>query len=299
MSVAETAAEAPTVARRGDLLALSAALVSIVLWASAFVGIRAAGEALSPGPLALTRLLIGAAILGAVVLIRRDAFPGRRDLPAIALCGALWFGAYNLALNESERHIDAGTAAMLVSIGTLLVPLLAGLLLGEGFPPRLFAGGAIAFAGVAVIGLATAERGVSTAGTLLALLAAGAYAAGLVVQKSVLGRVSALQVTFLCCCVGALTSLPFATGIGGELADADTEAVAWTVYLGVFPTAVAFTTWAFALARSPAGRLAPLTYLVPPLSVLLGWAILSESPPVAALAGGVLCLLGVAVARRR
>lgn len=297
MSVAETAAEAPVAGRR-DLLALAAALVSLVLWASAFVGIRAAGEAISPGPLAATRLLIGAAILGAFVLVRREAFPRRRDLAAIAVCGALWFGAYNLALNASEQHIDAGTAAMLVSIGTLLVPLLAGLVLGEGFPPRLFAGGAVGFAGVAVIGLATAERGVSSTGTFLALLAAASYAAGLIVQKSVLGRVSALQTTFLCCCVGALTSLPFATGIGGELAGAGAGPLAWTIYLGVFPTAVAFTTWAFALARSPAGRLAPLTYLVPPLSVLLGWAILSETPPVAALAGGALCLLGVAVARR-
>ena len=55
----------------------------------------------------------------------------------------------------------------------------------------------------------------------------------------------------------------------------------------------------FALARSNAGRLAAVTYLVPPLSVLLGWMLLGETPPPLAFAGGALCLLGVAVTRRR
>jgi len=48
-------------------LPLVAALVSVVLWAAAFVGIRAAGRSFSPGPLALGRLAIGSALLGAVV----------------------------------------------------------------------------------------------------------------------------------------------------------------------------------------------------------------------------------------
>ena len=54
----------------------------------------------------------------------------------------------------------------------------------------------------------------------------------------------------------------------------------------------------FALARTGAGRMAATTYLVPPVSVLLGWLLLSESPPALALAGGALCLAGVIVARR-
>jgi drug/metabolite transporter (DMT)-like permease len=69
------------------------------------------------------------------------------------------------------------------------------------------------------------------------------------------------------------------------------------VYLGVFPTAVAFTTWAYALSRTSAARMGATTYLVPALTVLLGWAILGEVPSWLALAGGVLCLAGVAVSR--
>jgi drug/metabolite transporter (DMT)-like permease len=70
------------------------------------------------------------------------------------------------------------------------------------------------------------------------------------------------------------------------------------VYLGVFPTAVAFTTWAYALSRTTAGRMGATTYLVPPLAVLMGWMVLGEVPPAFALLGGALCLVGVAVTRR-
>jgi drug/metabolite transporter (DMT)-like permease len=74
--------------------------------------------------------------------------------------------------------------------------------------------------------------------------------------------------------------------------------VAWTIYLGVGPTAIGFVLWAFALNRTTAGRLGSLTYLAPPIAILLGWAILGETPPWLAVAGGALCLGGVVLARR-
>jgi drug/metabolite transporter (DMT)-like permease len=285
-------------ARREEIVALAAGLLTVTLWASAFVGIRSAGRDLSPGALSLCRLVIGALVLGAVAAVRREPLPRRRDLPVIALCGVLWFGIYNVALNEAERRIDAGTAAMLVNIGPIFIAILAGVFLREGFPRSLVAGCAIAFAGAVVIGLATSEHGVHAgSGAALCLLAALAYASAVVAQKPLLKRVSALQITFLACSVGAMTCLPFAPTLAGELGNARPSTIAWAIYLGVLPTAVAFTTWAYALARTTAGRMGSTTYLVPPLAILMAWAILGESPPALALGGGALCLAGVVVAR--
>ena len=98
-------------ASRTEALALAAALVTVVLWASAFVGIRAAGEELSPGPLALARLVLGAAALGVFVAVRREALPPRSDLGLLLACGLLWFGAYNVMLNEAEQRVDAAQEA--------------------------------------------------------------------------------------------------------------------------------------------------------------------------------------------
>jgi drug/metabolite transporter (DMT)-like permease len=287
------------VQERDNTLAAGAALVTVGLWASAFVGIRSAGRDLSPGALTLGRLLVASVVLGAVVAARRERLPTRADVPAIIACGLLWFGVYNVALNAAEQRVDAGTAAMLVNVGPILIALLAGLILHEGFPRKLFTGMAIAFAGAVVIGIATSNRGVSAGwGAVLCLVAALAYAAGVVAQKPILARVSALQVTFLACTTATVACLPFAPSLVDQLSDAGGPAIRWTIYLGVFPTAIAFTTWAFALSRTTAGRMGATTYLVPPLAILLGWLILGETPPGLAVVGGALCLAGVVAARR-
>lgn len=283
---------------RADL-ALVAAFVTVGLWASAFVGIRDAGHHISPGALSLGRLVIATAALGALVLARREAMPARSDLPRVALVGLLWLGAYNVLLNAAERHVDAGTAAMLVNVGPVLIAVMAGTLLGEGFPRSLFTGCAVAFAGAILIGIATSERGLDSAtGALECLGAAVAYAGGVVAQKPLLARTSGLTITWLACAVATVACLPFAPQLVSDVGSAPASSVAWTVYLGLVPTAIGFTTWAYALARTSAGRMGAFTYLVPPLAVLLGWAILSETPPLLALGGGLLCLAGVALTRR-
>lgn len=283
---------------RADL-ALVAAFVTVGLWASAFVGIRDAGHHISPGALSLGRLVIATAALGALVLARREAMPARSDLPRVALVGLLWLGAYNVLLNAAERHVDAGTAAMLVNVGPVLIAVMAGTLLGEGFPRSLFTGCAVAFAGAILIGIATSERGLDSAtGALECLGAAVAYAGGVVAQKPLLARTSGLTITWLACAVATVACLPFAPQLVSDAGSAPASSVAWTVYLGLVPTAIGFTTWAYALARTSAGRMGAFTYLVPPLAVLLGWAILSETPPLLALGGGLLCLAGVALTRR-
>ena len=71
------------------------------------------------------------------------------------------------------------------------------------------------------------------------------------------------------------------------------------VYLGLAPTALGFATWAYALRRMSAGRLASLAYLIPVVAILLGWALLGETPTRLAAVGGALCLTGVYLARRR
>jgi drug/metabolite transporter (DMT)-like permease len=286
-------------ARRAELPAIAAGVTTVVLWASAFVGIRDAGTDLSAGPLALGRLAVASLVLGAIVLARRERLVPRDDVPGLIVCGLLWFAVYNVALNEAERRVDAGTAAMLVNIGPVLIALLAGRLLGEGFPRTLLTGCAIAFAGVVVIGLATSSAGLTASwGTALCLVAALTYAGGVIAQKPLLEHSSALAVTWLACCVAALACLPFGPALVDQLGEAEASAIAWMVYLGIFPTALAFTTWAYALARSSAGRMGALTYFVPPIAILMGWALLDEVPPVLALAGGALCIAGAAIARR-
>jgi drug/metabolite transporter (DMT)-like permease len=286
--------------RRTELLATAAATVTVVLWASAFVSIRSAGAAYSPGALALGRLLAGAVALGLICLVRGEGWPPRAAWPGILLSGLLWFGFYMVALNWGEQQVDAGTAALVVNIGPILIALLGSRLLGDPMPPRLLAGMAVSFAGAVTVGLSMSGGGGSSVlGVVLCLLAAVGYAGGVVAQKPALGRASALQVTTFGCLVGAVVCLPFAGQLVTQAGDAPLSATVNMIYLGVFPTALAFTTWAYALVRTTASRMGATTYAVPALVVLMSWLALAEVPGPLTLAGGALCLAGVAVSRSR
>jgi len=281
-----------------DWLPLAAALVSVVLWSAGFVGIRAAGRSFSPGSLALGRLAVGTVLLGTMAWSRPLVRLSRRELGLLVLAGLLWFGVYAVVLNEAERRVDAGTASMLVLIAPIFIIALAAAFLKERATPNLLAGGGLAFAGVVVIGFASSTGQATFVGVILCLIAALSSAIGVVAEKPVLGRVSALQVTWICCTVGMLFCLPYSPLLLRELRAAPATGIGWLLFLGVFSTTIAFTTWAYALARGSAGRLAATAYLVPPITIVMSWIILGETPKRIAVLGGALCLVGVYIARK-
>lgn len=287
-------------------LPLAAAAVTMVLWASAFVVIRALSGAVDPGPLALGRLLVGSAVLTAVALVSRRlarsrsgraGFPRGRPLLLIIAYGVLWFGVYTIAVNAAGRYLDAGTSAMLVNLAPVIVAVLAGALLGEGFPRRLLLGLLVAFAGVVIIASASRTGAVDPLGVVLALAAAGLYAIGVLLQKQALATVDPITVTWLGALAGLVATLPFAGRLATQLSGAPWSVTAGVIYLGVFPTAVAFLLWTYALSRTSAGRMAASSYVVPGIAVLLSWLFLAETPAPVALIGGAISLVGVAITR--
>lgn len=286
---------------RRDWSAVAAIAVTLVLWASAFVAIRHLGDGFGAGSLSLGRTLVAAVLLGVLALARGVVRVQRRDWWRLAVVGVLWYAVYNLALNEGERHVDAGTAALLIQFAPLMLAVLAATILGEQFTRPLALGLVIGLAGVALIAVG-GESGSSSRpllGAALCLLSAFVYAVSVVVQKPLMTRLPALQVTWLACSVGALACLPWAGDLARDVAAAPAADVGWLVYLGVFPTAVGFTTYAYALSRMDASRLGVTTYLVPVVTIVMAWVLLGETPATAAYVGGALTLVGVAVARRR
>lgn len=280
-------------------LAPAAAVTTVLLWACAFVVIRAVGDVLSPGSMAFVRLLVGSVFLVLLALRYRRPIPRGRALAFVLGYGVLWFAAYTVVLNWAERHLDAGTAALLVNVAPILVAVVAGIVFGDGFPRPVVVGLVVAFAGVVVITVGGDRGGVADSlGIVLGLVTAVLYAAGVLMQKVALRSVDAVTATWVGCVAGLVATLPFAPRAVVELTHASGGAVAGVVFLGVGPTAIAFTTWAYALARTDAGRMAATTLCVPALAVLLSWLTLGEVPTALGLVGGALCLTGVAISRR-
>lgn len=221
--------------------------------------------------------------------------PPKKAWVGVAAWGVGWFCLYNLALNQAERMIDAGTAAMIVNLAPLMVIVIGGFL-GEGFPKALVIGAPISFLGVSLIGLQNSGHA-TLSGLALALAAAVLYAGCTLIQKQLLKTVHAGTLTWVGAALGTVALLPWVGQLVTDASSAPASATWAVVYMGIFPTVIAFTTWAYVLQRTSAGRTSATTYVVPAITIVMGWLLLGETPTWLTILGGVLCLLGVFVTR--
>lgn len=212
----------------------------------------------------------------------------------------LWASSF-VVIRAVGTTYDAGSMALLrMIVGTAVLTLvvaMAGLVLGEGFSRRLVVGAPVSFLGVLIIGVSSSDTRLQLKGVLLALLAAVVYAAATLVQKHLLRRADAATLTWLGALTGTIALVPWGGQLVRDLAPAPLGAAMAIVYMGIFPTAVAFTTWAYVLSRSSAGATSATTYVVPAIALLMSWAFIGETPTAVMLAGGALCLVGVLIVR--
>lgn len=272
---------------------LMALLVTILCWASAFAGIRAGLHGYTPFHLAELRYLVASLSLGGYALFRRMPLPQVRDLPGIALTGIVGIGIYNLALNVGETSVPAGVASFLVNTAPIFTALLALVLLHERLRLWGWIGMSVSFVGVAATALGIQEGFHLDVRAIIVLVAALAQSIYFVSQKPYLKRYSAFQYTSYAIWAGTIFLLFFSSGMIREVQSAPLNATLAMIYLGVFPGAIAYVSWAYVLAHLSAARAASFLYLVPALAIGIAWIWLGEFPTPVSFLGGVLVIAGV------
>ena len=133
------------------------------------------------------------------------------------------------------------------------------------------------------------------AGALYILFAAAATSIFFVVQKPFLGRYGAIGFTFYIFWAGTACLLVFLTDFLREFRNASSQATLSVIYLGIFPTAISYVTWAYALSRAPVSNVTSFMYMAPVLGCFIAWLWLGETPTILALFGGIAALAGVAL----
>ena len=282
-----------------DARLLVAVAAAIFFGASAYAAIGDALGAYSPGALALLRMLVASAVLAVYATISRMRLPEARDLPAVALAGLFAFALYNLALNSGQLTASAGVASLIIASIPIFTALLAAAFLGERLDTLGWSGIAVGFVGVALITVGEGGGFGINPGALLVLLAAISASVYFAFQKPYLEKYGSLRFTAYAIWAGALLLLPFLPGLLREVRPAPAGATLAAIYLGVFPTVVAYATVAYVFSRLPASRAVTLEYLFPPVAIVIAYLWLGEIPTVLSVAGGAVALLGVALVNRR
>lgn len=280
-------------------LAAAAMGCTVLLWSSAFVAIRVAVIDFGPAGLTLGRLLIASVALAAGAMLLGIRRPARADLPRFAVCGLAGIAGYQFLLNAGERTVEAGTANLLIKTGPVFTALLAWLLLASRPTRTTWAGIVLGFSGAALIAVTHHGWVDISFGALLVLGAALGQGTFFVLEKPLLERYTALEVTCYTTWAACVMALPAAGPLVRALPQTSPSALASMVFLGVGSSAVGFATWSYALARLPVAVAANTLYLTPPMTILIGWIALRETPRPLTVVGGLVVLAGVAVSHRR
>jgi drug/metabolite transporter (DMT)-like permease len=277
----------------------AAIVVALLLWASAFAGIRAGLESYGPGQVALLRFGTASLVFLIWATINRMRPPDTRDLPRIALAGFLGITVYHVALNYGEVTVTAGAASLIISASPIITALLSTMFIGERLSALGWVGIVVSFAGVALISLGEGGGLAFEPGAALVFVSAIATSVYFIVSKRPLRRYTALEFTSYAIWAGTVPMLIFAPGLITQMAGASPEATWAVIYLGIFPGAVAYVLWSYALSRMPATALSTFLYFQPVNAIIIAWWWLGEIPAPLALAGGLISLAGVAVVNTR
>jgi drug/metabolite transporter (DMT)-like permease len=272
------------------------------IWGASYLLIKIALDGIEPMMIVFARVLLAALLLYAVILVRggaeRAALRQLREQPARTLIqGALAVAIPFSLISLGETQISSGLTGVLISPGPLFIAMLAPLIdPREKVDRRGWFGVVIGFAGVTLlIGVDTIHSLGEFMGALAMVGAALSYGLAAMFVRLRFGGVPPLVVSFSACATAAVLTLPAAfVGLGSN--SPDLGEVAAVVSLGIVGTAIAFVLYFALIAEAGAGKAALCGYLIPPLALAYGAALLDEEITPASIAGLVLILIGVALA---
>ena len=284
-------------ATRLDLVLLA---LTMLIWAAAFVGIKVAVPAVGPIGVSAARAVIGLAVLLPVLLLSRTRWPREfRQWTLLIVMAELNVAVPFTLISYAELTVTAGVASLLMGTGPLFAMIGAHYFnQGDAMTVRRAIGVMMGFTGIAIVVgpnafVEAGETPILAIGALV--LASLCYvASGLLVRRI---ELPPLPMAVGALAISALTLLPFALLTVDPRGLADGRTLSALVFLGVFPTGLAYLLRFHLISRIGYATFALGVNMIPVFGVLLGVVVLGESLTLSIILALTLVVGGLAVAR--
>src|SRR5690625_3198908 len=227
-------------------------LFTVTIWGSGFAAIRAGlFGGFTAGHLMVYRYLIASFVFLLYALFTKSKFrlPDKKDLLPIFILAFIGISFYHFGVTFGQLTISAGTTSMIVGSGPIFTTLIAVFILREKMAKMSWIGLSIGFVGVILITLGSSGATFTfSTGLFLVFFATVSTSFFFVFQKSLLGKYHPIHLAAYFTWAGTIPMLFFTPGLWDTLQGATLEANIAAIYVGIFPAAVSYATWAMALS---------------------------------------------------
>ncbi|MCL2537066.1 MAG: DMT family transporter [Coriobacteriia bacterium] len=273
-----------------------AALITVVLWASAFPAVKFLLDYYSAESILVFRFGIAGLVLLVVMLITKTKMPDKEDLPLLALAGFLGIFLYAWLFIVGINSVSSGVSSFLIASAPVFVTLMSILLLKEKVRLLTWIGLVISFCGLALVTLTQMTGFALNTGVILLLGASLSTSIYTIIQRKLTAKYSPFEVTGYALVFGSLFTLVFLPGLIREIPSVPPAINLIPLYLGIFPAAIAYLSWSYALARArSAAQVTSFLYLIPFLATIMAYLWIGEVITMAAFIGGVVIIAGMII----
>jgi drug/metabolite transporter (DMT)-like permease len=283
------------------MFAAAAPILFVLIWSTGFIAARAVIPHADPQLFTMVRTGLVALVLGGAALVAREQWPRGRRLALHLVTGAMMPGLYLCASWWTVKHgMPAGIMSLLGALQSLLIAFLSFALFRERLPVRGWAGLAIGLVGVALVLLPALEHGVRGVNPFvagIALLAVLMMSGGTMIQHRHLATDPLRSGIAVQNAGGMLIAIVATLWLGSARWDGSAMlwgGLLWSV-LGLSVAALSLLSWM--IRHQGATRVGVLLLLVPALAAVEAWWLFGEQLVIVQIAGFVLALAGVLLAR--
>ena len=282
-------------------------LILSAIWGSAFIAIKLSLEYFAPVSVASYRLIIASIFLLIFYIIGQyKTLLSKKDLLMLIFVGVVGNFLPFYLISWSEQFIQSSTAGILMGIGPILTLILSHFLTKDDKINSVkLLSIIVGFIGVLFIFEIDSLFSFQSSNSLqliskfLIIIAALGYMISNIVAYNTLKHIDSFSITFFATLFGALISIPFL--IFSEFNQPSyfsIKSILPILYLGIFPTALAFQLRYHITKTSGPVFLSYVAYLIPIFALIWGFILLSEKIYFSSIVGITLILIGVFIGRK-